>query len=126
MRHYCMRRDETVLFLHAEAGQTQIEDGPLGDLVDAARNWEIELSCLTYLFSMILDMDYDGDDDRRATTDLLYRQEERMSFVVQELGTDFIDCLLRNLRDPALSLEDALIDCQNRLGEHDYDKTLRY
>ena len=58
--------------------------------------------------------------------DVLYSMSDEFWFEMQEGNEQFIEFLLNHLRNKDDSLEDSLIEIQNRLSEHNYEKTLRY
>ena len=95
-------------------------------MIENAENWQDELGCLTYLFAMVLEgKGKDGGDCQRLI-DLLYQLAERMYIYIQEFDLDFVEFMLRNVRSAGLSLEEELIDLQNRLREFRYEYALRY
>ena len=51
---------------------------------------------------------------------------DELFFEIQETDHHFVEFLLGEIRNPDESLEEALIEIQNRLSSYDYEKSLRY
>jgi len=127
--HHCMNREELRQFIEFKTDQRIVENNALQVLIDGAESWQDELCCLNYLFSQVLERRLKKGNDHQAEQEcinMLYQLSEHMSLCIQELDSEFVDYMLKCVRDRSLSLEEELIQIQNKLGEHSYDSTLRY
>jgi len=124
-----MNREELRQFIEFKTDQRIVENSALQVLIDGAESWQDELCCLNYLFSQVLERRLKKGNDHQAEQEcinMLYQLSEHMSLYIQELDSEFVDYMLKCVRDRSLSLEEELIQIQNKLGEHSYDSTLRY
>ncbi len=124
--HYCMNKEELRQFLDYQLHHREVSNEELRKWIDQAENWEDELGCLAYLFAEILEKQAKLGVNCQPLIELLYQLPEQMNLSIQEFDSDFVEYLLRNTREPGLSLEEELVRLQNGLRERRYDKTLRY
>lgn len=125
--HYCMNKEELRQFLDYQANHHEVSSSEeLRGWIDRAENWEGELGCLVYLFAEVLEKQAKLGENCQPLIEKLYQLPEQMYFSIQEFDSDFVEYLLRNTREPGLSLEEELVRLQNSLRERRYDKTLRY
>jgi hypothetical protein len=124
--HHCLTTQELRQLIDYITRHSTIDDGQLLAQIEQAMNWQLELSALAYLFSHILCGKTTDSWDCPSFIRVFYRLEEQMYFHIQECDFEFIDYMLMNLRRQSLSLEEELVDFQNRLGEHRYEHNLRY
>lgn len=94
--------------------------------IDNSQNWQVELGCLSYLLSQILEKRAKKSKKCLSIIDLIYRMDEQLFFRIHECDYDFVKYMLRNLRHVDLSLEDELIMLHTRMCEHIYEQYLRY
>lgn len=124
--HHCLSKDELRQLLNLKADNLAIETDELRIRIELADNWQDELGALTYLFSHILERRAKGGLDCAGLIKMFYELPEVMSLHIQEFDSDFVEYMLRNIRDKSLTLEEELVGLQNRLREYDYERTLRY
>jgi hypothetical protein len=124
--HYCLNKRELTELIVSKVGKTAIEDDDLSLRVKTAELWQAELSSLTYLLSHIVEAYKKKGRDYVELLVAFYSLEEEMFFSVQECDHRFVTYMLRNTRDPSLSLEEELVNLQLGIREHSYAKTLRY
>jgi hypothetical protein len=124
--HHCLTTQELRQLIDYTIRHSTLDDSQLQAQIEQAMNWQLELSALTYLFSQILCGKTIDGWDCRSLIRVFYRLDEQMDFSIQECNFTFVDYMLRNLRRRSLSLEEELVDFQNRLGEHRYECNLRY
>lgn len=124
--HHCLTTQELRQLIDYTAKHSAIDDSQLLAQIEQAINWQLELSALAYLFSHILCGNIADGWDCPSLIRVFYRLEEQMYLHIQECDFKFVDYMLRNLRRQSLSLEEELVDFQNRLGEHRYERNLRY
>lgn len=124
--YHCLSRNELKCLIESKISNETIEDDELRLWVDNACYWQDEIAAFNYFLSKILERKLKDGHDCMKLIDIFYMLEEEMAFNVQEFSRDFIDYMLRNIRDPNLSLEEDLIRLQDSLSEHSYHGTLRY
>lgn len=124
--HHCLSKDELRQLLDLKAENLAIENDELRIRIELADNWQDEVGAHTYLFSQILERRVKDGHDCARLIQKLYALPEVMSIFIQELDSDFVEYMLANIRDRNLSLEEELVELQNRFREHDYGRTLRY
>jgi hypothetical protein len=124
--HYCLNREELKQLLDFKTDSVVLESGLLSNRIANAENWQDELCGITYLFSKILEKRLKDGSDCNYLIDVLYSLEEEMWFHVQECDTNFIEYMLRNIRTIGLSLDEELIELQSKIGNHMYERALRY
>lgn len=124
--HYCLNTEELRQLIDYKANNSEIESDELKCWINHAENWYDKLSAFTYLFSHILEKKAKEDYDCHSLIKLLYQIENHMFFTIQEFDSKFINYMLGNLRETSLSLEDELINLQNKISEYKYRQSLRY
>jgi hypothetical protein len=124
--HYCLNKKELTELILSRVGNIAIDDEELSLRVKTAELWQDELSSLTYLLSHIVEGYKKKGRDYVEVLVAFYSLEEEMFFSVQECDHRFVTYMLRNTRDPSLSLEEELVNLQVGISEHSYARTLRY
>lgn len=124
--HYCLNKVELRQLIGYMNRSNDIDDDYLRILIDNAENWQDELCCLNYIFSIILDRMVRNGMEGYDLIKILYEIDENMFFLIQEIDHNFIDFMIKNIRNPGLSLEDELIMLQNSIGDHRYESAVRY
>ncbi len=122
---FCLKKEELEKLITAV-----IEKGdPAGDKslelwIDHAVNWFDNLTGFTYFLAKL----FEKKLKQGKTTEFLleeldqvYLLPESMWFVLQEFDQDFIRYLLNSERDSILSLEDDLVQVQNKLSGFEYE-----
>jgi hypothetical protein len=96
------------------------EEDALMTLLDSCRNWNIELMCLTYLLSKILERKGKGNADCQQILERIFTLPDEMWLSYQEFDLGFVKYLFRHIRNTELDLETDLINAQNKLSDHVY------
>ena len=65
-------------------------------------------------------------EDALKLLDALYALDTTMWITIQEMDSEFVSFMLRNLSDSSIDLEEQLGTLQSRLMSFDYDSSLRY
>lgn len=119
---HCLSSREVGLFLaHLVDARCSLEEYMARSL-EAARCWELRIVCYSVFIARHLGTDA-GDMEK---IERVYAANGEMDIHLQEGGDDFVEYLLRNIRAPGETLDDALIAIQEGLSGFDYEKTLRY
>ena len=118
---YCLNKEEIDLLLSNDWEIKEDFPDELKPLLENSQNWHVELVCLTYLLSKVLERKQKNGID----CDVLLRQAmnitNEMWLSYQDSDLEFVKYLFRHVRKNELDLESNLIDIQNRLSEHIYD-----
>jgi len=126
MRSYCLNVDETAQILKWRERGTPVACEELSLEIEEARCWTTRIVCIALFFARVLEREATTIDTQKSRIEMLYAIEDELCFEVQEGDDQFIEYLLRHLRNPGDSLEAALIELQTGLSNHRYEKTLRY
>lgn len=124
--HYCLDKEELRQLIEYKIDGVAIEDELLKIIVGNAESWIDDLCCLNYLFSHLLDKMVRDGKEGHGLIKTLYEFEEIMFLKIEEMGHNYIRYMLKNLRNPGLSLEDELVMLQNKIGGYRYESTIRY
>jgi hypothetical protein len=124
--YYCLNKHELKQFIEYKVDGSSISDDSLKIRIENAEYWQDEIGGLTYLFSQIVDRKVRGGEDCAAYIEILYRLQDEMAFQVHECDRQFIDFMLRNLRDSTLTLEEELVDIQSHLSRYEYRRAIRF
>lgn len=124
--HYCLNKVELRQLIGYMNRSNDIDDDYLRILIANAANWQDERCCINYTFSIILDRMVRNGMEGYDLIKILYEIDENMFFLIQEIDHNFIDFMIKNIRNPGLSLEDELIMLQNSIGDHRYESAVRY
>jgi hypothetical protein len=122
---HCLSKGELEQLIDLLNSSSPVDDEYLSILIDDAKNWQEELGMLTYFVSQIIE-NKKASCDCIQLIDLIYKIEEQIFVKLQECDSEYIDYMLKNVCDSHLSLEEELVDIQNRLSEYNYERTLRY
>ena len=126
MKNYCLSVDEIFNILKSrELGESN-ECRELALEIYEAKCWNTRIICIALFFARILERDKISVQALKRKIDVLYSMSDEFWFEMQEGNEQFVEFLLNHLRNKDDSLEDSLIEIQNRLSEHNYEKTLRY
>lgn len=118
---YCMNREELKQFLDFKISCQPIDNNELVHWITEADCWQDELSCLIYLFAQIIDRKNQEEKPCQKLIEFLYQLPEQMYLTIQEFDSEFIDNMLRHIRDNSLSLEEELVKFQDRISQHQYE-----
>lgn len=118
--HYCLNREELSQLIEFKARGKDVEVTDLAVWIEASRNWQVELGCLSYLFAQILEKKQHSNQDRSGMICLLYDLVDEMYLRIHECDYDFITYMLRFLHDSNLSLEEQLVELHNDMCEYRY------
>lgn len=126
MRAYCLNVEETSQILKwRECGEpTTIKELSLE--IEEARCWTTRIICIALFFARVLEQGEPTIDEKKRKIEVLYAMEGELYLEIQEGDDQFIEYLLRHLRNPGDSLESILIELQNGLSGYRYEKALRY
>jgi hypothetical protein len=124
--HYCLAKSELDMLMAFHIDGKQPTNEELQAHFDNSSNWIEELSALTYFFSQIIQKRSKNGERCEDLTRQLYSLQDQIYLHIQEIDYKFIDCMLHTLPEKTLTLEQNLVQVQNRVADHKYDETLRY
>lgn len=125
MRNYCLRVDEIGLILKWPDCKTGICK-ELAYELDEALCWNSKIICLALFVARLMLRGQISMDEQKNIINKIYMMGDQVYFEIQEVDCHFVDYLLRHIRGSNDSLEDILIEIQNRLSSHYYEKAIRY
>lgn len=121
---YCMNKDELRNLITYKLDNVEIDNEEFAIRLENAADWQEELYAVVYLFTHILEKKkQDGEDYIRAI-EKLYELETEMFLRIQQCDVEFVDYMLRDLRQRQLTLEEEVIRIQGNLASRQYG-TLR-
>jgi hypothetical protein len=122
---FCLDRDELEKLIKAEIENVDIEDDKSLELrIEHAKNWADQLIGFSYFLSKIFEKKIKQGKTIETLNEMLdqtYLLNESMWFEIQEFDEKFVDFILRFERDSILSLEDDLVQLQNKLSGFEYE-----
>lgn len=122
---FCLDRDELEKLIKAEIENVDIEDDKSLELrIEHAKNWADQLIGFSYFLSKIFEKKIKQGKTIETLNEMLdqtYLLNESMWFEIQEFDEKFVDFILRFERDSILSLEDDLVQLQNKLSRFEYE-----
>ncbi len=122
----CFNKQELLDLINCKL-EKRVELEPTYDqLYLNAEEWRDEIGCLSYILSFIIEQKINNLENSKRVINFIYELKDKIFFTLQEIDSDFIDYLIRNLPDPELSLEDNLILIQQGYREYDYKTAIRY
>jgi hypothetical protein len=124
--HHCLSKSELYDIIDYKLLNKDKIDDANKILLEKAENWEISLDCLIYFFSMLIERKLNNSVNISNIINEFYLLDKSAFIVFQEFDTNFIENLIRNIREESLDLEDELIQLQINMDEHNYEKTLRF
>lgn len=120
MTYYCMDREELRQFLDFKAANKAVDMDSLEIRIDSAHDWQVELGCVNYFLSQILEKKAKGGKDCHNIINLVYGLEDKLFFRIHECDHGFVDYMLKHVRQANSSLEDELVVLHNNMCEHIY------
>ena len=126
MRNYCLNVDEIAKILRWRECGEPVAYEKLSVEIEEAQCWTTRIICIALFFARVLERKETAIDAKKSSIEMLYAMQDELCFEIQEGDEQFIEYLLRHLRNPDESLEATLIELQNGLSEYRYEKTLRY
>ena len=126
MRNYCLNVDEIAKILRWRECGEPVAYEELSLEIEEAQCWTTRIVCIALFFARVLERKETTIDAKKSRIELLYAMKNEFCFEIQEGDEQFIEYLLRHLRNPDESLEATLIELQNGLSEYRYEKALRY
>ena len=122
---YCFDKKEASVFIESKILQSNSDLELIKKRIDNAQDWVEEIVLLSYFLAIFF--------ERKKTLSLSYAQIfqklnniiNEMYICLQEFDVDYLDYLLKNVRDKSLNLEEELVELQNSLSDYNYAKTLR-
>lgn len=121
-----MNKEELSQFIDFKTIGKAIELTDLGLWIESSHNWQVELGCLNYLFAQILERKLQENVECSDTICFLYDLVDQMYLRIHECQYEFVEYMLRSLRQLDLSLEEELVNLHNKMCEHIYAQYLRY
>lgn len=121
MMHYCLDKEELRQFLDFETNKKAVYIDGLEVWIDYAHSWQVELGCINYLLSQILERKAKDGEDCYKITELVYALENQLFFRIHECDPCLVDYMTRRLRQPSSSLEEELVMLHNNMCEHIYE-----
>jgi len=121
MMHYCLDKEELRQFLDFKTDNKAVDIEGLEAWIDYAHNWQVELGCINYLLSQILERKAKDGQDCCKIIELVYALEDQLFFRIHECDDGLVDYMLRQVRQPASSLEEELVMLHNKMCEHIYE-----
>ncbi len=122
---FCLDRNELEKLIKAEIEKSDIEDDKLLELrIEYAKNWSDQLIGFSYFLSKIFEKKLKQGktiETLKEVLDQTYLLNESMWFEIQEFDERFVDFILRFERNSILSLEDDLVQLQNKLSRFEYE-----
>ena len=126
MRNYCLNVNETAQILKwRDCDKTELSK-ELSLALEEAQCWTSRITCITLFLARILEREKSALDEPKNKIAKIYAMNDELFFEIQETDHHFVEFLLGEIRNPDESLEEALIEIQNRLSGYDYEKSLRY
>jgi hypothetical protein len=126
MRNYCLNVDEIDQILQwYDDRETGICKKLAGEL-DEALCWNSKIICLALFVARLLNRGQMSINEHKIIIDKIHKIGEQLYFEIQEVDYNYVDYLLRHIRDSNDSLEETLIKIQDRLSSYHYEKDLRY
>jgi hypothetical protein len=113
------------LIEHKLAGLELFEE-QLIKKIELAESWHEPIGVITYFLARIVENQYSENSNGRKVIDCIFCLPEVLYIEIQELDLKFITCLVKTLRNPGLTLEEELLDLNNNIMSHEYDKIIRY
>lgn len=123
---YCLSKDQISEVIGQLIEGRSAENTELQALIESAQCWEDELVCLSYLLTMVLEKREKKGHNSRQLLESVYALTESVFMTMEEFSPYFLDYLLSNVRNRALSLEEELVLMQNKIREHRFDGTIRF
>lgn len=122
MRYHCLTALDVSNLLFSLVDDGNNLDADLTTKIEAAISWEVTLVCHNLFVARYIDKEEQGE----KKIEKVYGLENILAFEIQEGGDQFIDYLLRHQRLSTQTLDDALVEIQKGLSEHDYARAIRY
>ena len=124
--HYCLNKIELSQLINLKFKNQRLSDENIKIVIGNSENWQDELGCITYLFSMILERNKDAYKECIDLINLYFELPDQMFIRIESFNFEFIDFMIRNKRSDILTLEEELIELDNRKCEYEFKKTIRY
>ncbi len=124
--YYCLNKEELKQLIEYKVDGIDVNNVSLKRRIEDAECWQDNIGGLTYLFSQTIDRKVRNGRDCTTLIETLYRLEEEMAFEVHECDQQFVDYMLRNLRDSTLTLEEEMVEIQSHLRMYDYRRIIRF
>ena len=124
MRQYCLNKDQMSRFIDIEIYDARLykEEDELSIILSNWNGWDVELVCFATLFSHILERRQKQTKDAFSLLERIYNltEERGLGLVIEEIGEQFVEYMLKHIRRGEISLEEDLIDIRHQFSEHDY------
>ena len=120
--YYCLNTEELEQFIdYNNSGKAVFEDD-LRLLIEYSQNWQTELGCIQFLFARVL-----ARKIKRKTKscyDLIHMLndlEDKMYIRINECDFEFVEYMLRYIRELDITLEENIINLHTNMNEHIYE-----
>ena len=124
--YFCLAFEELEQAIDHFLDGTSIVDSELRTRIELSVAYCIALGGLSYLLTRIIDRRQKRAHFPTDFVDLVYKVSDRARFDVEEFDAEFVDYLVRSPRNESLSIEEDLVDIQNRLRSHRYVYNYRF
>jgi hypothetical protein len=122
----CLSQQELANLLEYKMEGCIIDEESLASRIALAESWTEPIGAITYLLARITESQGTKGYDCNPIIDCFYNMVDSMYFKIQELDPNFISCLVQTLRDSANTLEEELVDLQDKILNHNYAHIIRY
>lgn len=126
MRTYCLKTEEIYQILNWRDCEESLECEELSLEIAQACCWNSKIICIALFFARLLEREQTTIDAKKSIIEKIYTMDDVLYFEIQEGDHQFVEYLLKHIRNPNESLEATLIELQNGLSEYNYEKALRY
>ena len=121
-----MNKEELLKLINSKIIDQEVDNCEFKVWVDYAHNWQVELGCINYFLSQILERKVKDGEYCLSIIELIYGLEDELFFRVHECNHVFVEYMLSRLRQPDISLEEELVILHRDLCEYSYEWALRY
>jgi hypothetical protein len=106
---------EVIIVRHLTVRGFDEEYDYLEDYLSDALSWDVKLSGINHLLSIILEQFEKRGVPTQQVIDFVYSMEGQFDFEIQEGEIRYIDSLYSNEPGTSLTLEEELISAENRI-----------
>ncbi len=125
--NYCFSKDQILTSIEILYYHHEIDDSIINPVLKSSLEWTCKLEILNYFLLQALDhLDTLPISERKSILNFVQELDNEMFIIFEGFSQNFIEYLIRNIRDDSISLSEALITTQRRLAEYDYSTALRY
>ena len=122
---HILNKNDTRAFLEATCLDFSSSDLTINTIIEDAQSWQKEVHCLSLFAAIFLERQSHEGGNCQPLVDRIYGLEDKMCFSMNECDPDFVEYLLRNIRESGLPMEEILTDILTRYSNYDRSKTIR-